>query len=150
MRPYPYKWVSPKRMIGVGVLVVLVIATAGFLGILSKDKVPVVKSNDEVAMDMLNGIGYNPKAVTVSEVIDGVYCGEFFNETNSVWFRISDQGLNVFNNGNVYFSTTVSNIKLVNEGIDSFIFQQDCSIRSKRDPLYTLYEDSDVDYYEQE
>lgn len=85
-------------------------------------------------------MGYNPKSVNVSEVKDGVYCGELVNETNSVWFRIGEQGVNIYQNGNVYFSTNSFKIQSVLEGIDLFTFQQYCTLRVERNQYNAAYE----------
>lgn len=103
-------------------------------------KKPVNSDNAAVAMEMFQNMGYNPKAVNVVEVKDGVYCGELINESNSVWFRIGEQGLNIFQNGNVYFSTSSNKISSVLEDIDLFTFQQYCTLRVERNQYNAAYE----------
>mgnify|MGYP000956888902 CR=1 FL=1 len=126
------------------ITLVVIAFFALFFGIrqLSNDdkKSPPV-SNDAIAMEMFQKMGYNPKSVNVSEVKDGVYCGELVNETNSVWFRIGEQGVNIYQNGNVYFSTNSFKIQSVLEGIDLFTFQQYCVLRVERNQFNAPYED---------
>lgn len=124
-------------------ILVLIGIIAFFVGVyqLTKDdKKSSPVSNDAIAMEMFQKIGYNPKSVNVSEVKDGVYCGELVNETNSVWFRIGEQGVNIYQNGNVYFSTNSFKIQSVLEGIDLFTFQKYCTLRVERNQYNAAYE----------